>query len=108
MKPLSFPLSPLPAFAAARAAAAPAMDHPAIDGTPGHPARSTGAVSAERGLDAAALKALAPRGSGPAEMACASGITQSQVDNFRGICPTDATGHAGLDIRDHQDARRVQ
>lgn len=108
MKLLSFPLSPLPAFAAAQAAAAPAMDHPAVDGTPGHPERLTGAVSAERGLDVAALKAPAPRDSGPAEEACASGIPQPRVDNFRGTRPTDAIGHAGLDIRDHKDARRVQ
>lgn len=79
-------------------------------GTPRHAVRVSGAVTAPREFDLAALKRLLPRDSGPVQVVCASGATVGKVDNYRGyrgVRLRELIDATGLALEGHKDARRM-
>lgn len=79
-------------------------------GTPSHAVRVSGAVTAPREFDLAALKRLLPRDSGPVQVVCASGATVGKVDNYRGyrgVRLRELIDATGLALEGHKDARRM-
>ena len=80
---------------------------PVDDGTPSHAVRVSGAVTAPREFDLAALKRLLPRDSGPVQVVCASGATVGKADNYRGVRLREIIDATGLALEGHTDARRM-
>ncbi|QIL20309.1 molybdopterin-dependent oxidoreductase [Thermomonas sp. HDW16] len=81
-------------------------DHADV-GTPSHAVRVSGAVTAPREFDLAAIKQLAGRDSGPVDVVCASGATVGKADNYRGVRLREVIDATGLALEGHKDARRM-
>ncbi len=80
---------------------------PAPAPTPSYAVHVSGAVTAPRDFDVAALKKLVARDTGPVDVICASGATVGKVDNYRGVRLTDVIDAVGLKLEGHKDARRM-